>query len=537
MQVVDLLKLDKKFKDIHVIAGKKGLSRVIKDIEILEIPDGVYWLEEGDFIITTGYIFQNNQADLYNTIEIISKKGAGIGIKTGRFIKKISAEVIALADKLNFPILEIPVQLGYSDFIWPIVSKLLNDKSYTTFVFEQFHDNLTAIVNRGFSIDHILHLLKNYIDLPVVLLSKHYKLIKCITDTSDSTDNLPIDTIIKAIDDNTEHIRSMNSPFVYENEGHTYHIFPIRSPKQLLGYLCTIGCTSPKGSNCLNTLLIDEVIPYVIIWMISNNKNNIYYRSKKDLLLDLIYGNYTNDIDIINETKYLGLDIDMKSLLWIMRLSETKTTYDPDKNANIQTVHHFLVKQYPDNIFLTDKNKILCIHPVPHEDQVLTSCGFEDLLTDMKEKFPQYEFKIGVSTPYKSLLDIKYAYQEARTCIELGTQIGGLASNLYFYKDLTAYHLVYEFASHPLMIKLYDNTIKKLASFDLKHKSELIRTLSTFIYCDFNIRKTAENLFVHRNTLYKRLEKIDEITTYNLNSNEGKLILSLALKLHEIKSM
>ncbi|MBG0764155.1 MAG: helix-turn-helix domain-containing protein [Tissierellales bacterium] len=82
--------------------------------------------------------------------------------------------------------------------------------------------------------------------------------------------------------------------------------------------------------------------------------------------------------------------------------------------------------------------------------------------------------------------------------------------------------------------KIYRNIINKIKRESEENSDELIKTLSFLCRNDFNMKKTAEELFIHRNTLYKRVEKIKKITGYDINDSETKLIFKMIIKLDEI---
>ena len=56
MKVRDLFDLNAEvFKEFRLLTGSGGLDNEIKDVVIMEVPDGIYWINPDNFIITTGY--------------------------------------------------------------------------------------------------------------------------------------------------------------------------------------------------------------------------------------------------------------------------------------------------------------------------------------------------------------------------------------------------------------------------------------------------------------------------------------------------
>jgi DNA-binding PucR family transcriptional regulator len=75
-----------------------------------------------------------------------------------------------------------------------------------------------------------------------------------------------------------------------------------------------------------------------------------------------------------------------------------------------------------------------------------------------------------------------------------------------------------------------------LIEYDERHNSALVQTIDAYFNHHGNISQTAESLFVHRNTLLYRLERIQELTGHDLNQANMRLGLNLALKLWQLRS-
>ncbi len=76
-------------------------------------------------------------------------------------------------------------------------------------------------------------------------------------------------------------------------------------------------------------------------------------------------------------------------------------------------------------------------------------------------------------------------------------------------------------------------TLKELAYPQNQTEEELRKTLYTYLFCGSSITKTAESLFVHRNTIKYRLKKCEEILEIDLSEVSNCFQLQLALVLTE----
>jgi DNA-binding PucR family transcriptional regulator len=71
--------------------------------------------------------------------------------------------------------------------------------------------------------------------------------------------------------------------------------------------------------------------------------------------------------------------------------------------------------------------------------------------------------------------------------------------------------------------------VEPLEEYDRERKGDLIRTLAVFFEANANASEAAETLYLHRNSMAYRLERIQEITALDLKSPENRLALQLGL--------
>jgi DNA-binding PucR family transcriptional regulator len=81
---------------------------------------------------------------------------------------------------------------------------------------------------------------------------------------------------------------------------------------------------------------------------------------------------------------------------------------------------------------------------------------------------------------------------------------------------------------------LRDSTIGPLLQDEERNRADLLQTLEAFFQCHGNHTQTAEQLSVHRNTLFYRMNRIQEITRLDLNRPDVRLAVHLALKIHRL---
>ena len=122
---------------------------------------------------------------------------------------------------------------------------------------------------------------------------------------------------------------------------------------------------------------------------------------------------------------------------------------------------------------------------------------------------------------------------QALSAWELGQHVTDLSSP-YYYEQMGLYRLLAELRGRDELGRFCNECLGELVRYDIGHNTELVHTLETFFDQNANASQAARALYVHRNTLNYRLQRIVEITGLDLNDAEARLTLQLALKIHHL---
>jgi purine catabolism regulator len=103
------------------------------------------------------------------------------------------------------------------------------------------------------------------------------------------------------------------------------------------------------------------------------------------------------------------------------------------------------------------------------------------------------------------------------------------------FSSLGVYQLLVQLEEIPAVRHFTDQVIGPLVAYDEQHNSSLVKTIDAYFDHHGNISQTAESLFIHRNTLLYRLDRIQELTRHDLNQSNMRLALHLSLKLWQLR--
>src|SRR6266576_2396111 len=108
----------------EVLAGASGLDRTITWVKVLESPETISWLAEGELLLTVAFAIKDDQAaqkDLMRTLAAVGS--AGLVIKPERYLPQIPDDMIGQADEFNIPLIRIPPDVSYLEIMNPILER------------------------------------------------------------------------------------------------------------------------------------------------------------------------------------------------------------------------------------------------------------------------------------------------------------------------------------------------------------------------------------------------------------------------------
>ncbi len=132
---------------------------------------------------------------------------------------------------------------------------------------------------------------------------------------------------------------------------------------------------------------------------------------------------------------------------------------------------------------------------------------------------------IGISTVVDSLKDLARAYKEARVAIEVG-KVFDIEKNIVSYENLGIGRLVYQLPT--TLCEIFLQEVFKKGSIEMLDH-ETLMTVQAFFENNLNVSETSRKLFVHRNTLVYRLEKIRKLTGLDLREFDHAITFKVAL--------
>ena len=234
----------------------------------------------------------------------------------------------------------------------------------------------------------------------------------------------------------------------------------------------------------------------------------------KNLLLDNLLL-----VDIYNRAKKLHIDTEVRRVIFII-----ETKHEKDSNA-LDNVRNLMGNRTKDFVTAVDEKNIIVVKELEpgdgHEELEKIAQNLYVLLKEDGEE----EILIAYGTIVNDIKEVSKSYKEAKLALDVGKIFFGERS-VIAYSALGIGRLIYQL---PIpLCKMFIREIFEGKSPD-DFDEETLTTINKFFENNLNVSETSRQLYIHRNTLVYRLDKLQKSTGLDLRVFEDAITFKIAL--------
>ena len=197
--------------------------------------------------------------------------------------------------------------------------------------------------------------------------------------------------------------------------------------------------------------------------------------------------------------------------------------------ATVDVLGGMFPDKQQDFVLSVNENDIAVIKQVSAN---VTSEELEKIATSMEEVLRnelRIKTIIGIGTVAEHLRELADSYKEAQTSIDVG-KIFDTEKSVMHYENLGIGRLIYQLPT--TLCEIFLREVFKKNSLDSLDQETLF-TINKFFENSLNVSETSRKLFVHRNTLVYRLEKIRKLTGLDLRQFDHAIVFRVALMVRQ----
>lgn len=322
--------------------------------------------------------------------------------------------------------------------------------------------------------------------------------IECglIASTSDNNeiDSFTVESFVESIDDSQT-----------KDE---YHLFKVKDEGEILYILVTSG--DEALADTMGRVALSQLQALIVAYKERIDRNNFF----QNLILDNLLL-----VDIHNRAQKLHIENEKNRMVYLIEIQNDK------ENVALQLMRSLFVEQGGNYITSVDEKTIILIKDMDDNSEKEDFDDIANTIVDMLESEAMLRVRVAYGLAVKELKSISKCYKEAKMSLEVGS-IFHSEMKVLSYETLGIGRLIYQLPVNLCKIfvkEVFNDTVPT----DIDE--ETITTINKFFENNLNVSETARQLYIHRNTLAYRMEKLQKAIGLDMRNFDDAVTFKIAM--------
>lgn len=508
VSVERILQFHSVFQAVFVPAN---CTRMIKKVSVIELKEFSSWLKGNELALTTLQNFHTKELQLSLLDKLIKGNVACLVFHPGNDNNKyqIFEETILHAKRFNFPVFQLFPTVTYAEIIELIFKLELKGEDYGIDVLKETNKIYFQYLSHNINIKEALYKVQNLSKIEMLLTDVSMKPI--------TVEHLSNSSRLLYLFESKHFTSFINQEDVFklfincnriilEVEENHISTKVLAEPITNNGYLRSVIFMMLDSNQLFSIELLKTTVEALSIVKEDNSYED---RTKVEAAgnRELFERNNFRKAESLYEK--LELKLSDKLSLIVMEVTFEQVDNKVDhmkyvKNLKMR-IAKYIEPYLPESDFSSwYKNKLVLFisSGTKHYKHEIT----QKLADVMYSNFSFVNYFVGISSSETD--DLYMLYKESLAAIDYGKKH---KKKITSFQDIGFLQVFTNCANDDYLIKYYENTLRPILALELSQQGELLITLESFVDHNLNFKDTAENLYVHPNTVRYRIQKIKEI--------------------------
>jgi len=258
-------------------------------------------------------------------------------------------------------------------------------------------------------------------------------------------------------------------------------------------------------------ICVSQIQALIVAYKERFDRNNFF----QNLILDNLLL-----VDIYNRAQKLRIEASVPRTVFLI---ESDIERD---NAAMEILKGMFNQQYGDYLTAVDERNIILIKQLDAKDTIDDLFDIGESIVATLNTEAMVKVRVSFGTRINELKDVSKSYKEAKLALDVG-KIFYAEQEVISYNKLGIGRLIYQLPDN--LCRIFMEEIFKDDAAFAEIDDENLRIIDKFFENTLNVSQTAEQLYMHRNTIMYRLEKIEKATGLNLRNFDDALTFKIAL--------
>ncbi|MFF2484590.1 PucR family transcriptional regulator [Paenibacillus sp. NPDC058071] len=544
------------FSEAVVAGGTGGLDSQIDSVNVmvklpqektdteanLSVHDISTWLSKDQLLFTTEHVIHENiDRFLLFLQQMHGAQCSGLVIKANHRIATLPDSLLAQSNALNLPIIALPNNTSLGEIMSQVLSIILNQKQVELERTFEIHRKFSRLFLNGATMSDIAQTLTGVIHHPIIIQNSKRQMAGWSATARQWAMSASFQSELLQLLVN--HVSPENRLSYFTTEkGEKLGIYTIHSSGMFKGCIIVMHTDQTLTTPLMPLEQAAQVIAYESIKQDALQEGS--NRLREEFFSEFLENELTSSEDILKRGEKYGLANGRNH--WIVVCKPLSHSFDGQTTFQLgpSQLDHLMneIQAYFDaseiqTIVVTKGDHVVIIlssnpdtQPAEQEgDWIRVLLQLQAHLEKGKDK---WSASFGIGNQAEQLERFPRAYQEAclalKHRLETNNQPFVVSYRVQQVPDLIKllpYHKLNEF---------YISILKQLAYPKSEENLELLQTLDTYLQHNCNVKETASVLFLHRNTVFYRLNKCEALLGLSFKDPVDLLKLRMAIIIHQI---
>ncbi len=487
-----------------VVAGMGGQDTPIRRMNVMTVPEIVRWVEQGEFLLTTGFPLRaHGEPD--RLVRELSEMGlAGLGVKFDSYLGAFEASVLSVADELHFPIVSIPIDTRFDDILSQAFETIINRQAAELSRSHKLHQAFLGLTFSGGGIQALVEELARLLKAEAAAVVDSQGQVLAHAGNIEALACLSADSPDGSVVVSSESLENGH----HSGGGYTWVAAAMSAASVDHGHVVVVGLEDALGPYAI-TAAEQAAIVCTLEMIRGEAVRAVSGRFASNLLHELMTG---DDLEGVS-ARAAALDWALnREIVVVAAMPEGGRTAAGQASEQSQVLEQLTSERWA----------TVCRRIDPHAAvgvlgaQLVAVFGAETEMDELvgalhveMSRSTRREFSLGVSRLHQGPAGIRDAYEEALRAMRLGTRVNGPHAVTH-YDGLGLFRLLAQIDEAELEMFVTD-TLGPVVELPDPERSDLLNTLDVLLANHLNIAQTAREVHYHYNTLRYRLIKLEKL--------------------------
>ena len=531
------------FAPARLVAGESGLGNRVNWVHVVDIPDAHYeWQRSGVLLLTAGYgLVTQPQRQATLVPRLVEKGFAGMVLSTGYYCDQAPDIIRESADRYGFPLIETPPELLFIEVTEAVLERIVNRQYSLLQQAGDIHNRLTQLALQAGDLHDLAQTLARIVERAITIEDTAFRILASVQEGA----------VDEARQRSVAHGRT--TPEVAQRllERGIYarllqqmgplHIDPIPDlgmtmerivapiivAHEIYGYIWIIAGDRPLTP--LDELAIEHAATVAALILFKEQSvRRAEEALRGDFLGQLLQGRAVS----------AGFDEQARRIGYRPRQPhQVLLIYGPAKGGGSphslqEEVERWFRERGERPLLVWRDRYLVLILEAGQTEQGQTLA--QQLVAELSH--PACRLLIGVGSAQQGqAANVARSFDEGQEALRIARALDqeeGVAS----FSELGVLHWLYHLPAGVVEDNVYLQHVRALAAYDAERDADLLNTLEAYLDFGGSLVEAAEALYVHRNTLLQRIERIQELSGLDLRNPLQRMNLFVALKRYRLRS-